>query len=62
MIRAAAKNFQNVVVIVDPSRYSQIMGEYKNNGDVRYQKKQERFWLRKPSKKLQDMIWRYTGS
>ena len=34
MIRAAAKNFQNVVVIVDPSRYGQILCEYKNNGDV----------------------------
>ena len=34
MIRAAAKNFENVIVIVDPRRYGQIMGEYKKNGDV----------------------------
>jgi phosphoribosylaminoimidazolecarboxamide formyltransferase / IMP cyclohydrolase len=34
MIRAAAKNFENVVVVVNPSRYCQIRREYKNNGDV----------------------------
>jgi phosphoribosylaminoimidazolecarboxamide formyltransferase/IMP cyclohydrolase len=34
MIRAAAKNFENVVVVVDPSRYSQIIEDYKKNGDV----------------------------
>ncbi|PVX24963.1 MAG: bifunctional phosphoribosylaminoimidazolecarboxamide formyltransferase/inosine monophosphate cyclohydrolase, partial [Candidatus Bathyarchaeum sp.] len=34
MIRAAAKNFENVVVIVNPKRYSQVLEEYKNNGDV----------------------------
>jgi phosphoribosylaminoimidazolecarboxamide formyltransferase/IMP cyclohydrolase len=34
MIRAAAKNFENVVVIVNPSRYSQVLKEYKKNGDV----------------------------
>jgi phosphoribosylaminoimidazolecarboxamide formyltransferase/IMP cyclohydrolase len=34
MIRAAAKNFENVVVIVDPSRYNQILEEYQANGDV----------------------------
>ena len=34
MIRAAAKNFENVVVIVNPSRYSQVLREYKKNGDV----------------------------
>jgi phosphoribosylaminoimidazolecarboxamide formyltransferase/IMP cyclohydrolase len=34
MIRAAAKNFENVVVIVNPSRYSQILSEIKKNGDV----------------------------
>lgn len=34
MIRAAAKNFANVVVIVDPRRYSQVLREYKENGDV----------------------------
>jgi phosphoribosylaminoimidazolecarboxamide formyltransferase/IMP cyclohydrolase len=34
MIRAAAKNFENVVVIVNPSRYNQVLEEYKKNGDV----------------------------
>ncbi len=34
MIRAAAKNFENVVVIVNPRRYSQILREYKKIGDV----------------------------
>ena len=34
MIRAAAKNFENVVVIVNPRRYCQISREYKTNGDV----------------------------
>jgi phosphoribosylaminoimidazolecarboxamide formyltransferase/IMP cyclohydrolase len=34
MIRAAAKNFENVVVIVNPRRYCQVLREYKKNGDV----------------------------
>jgi phosphoribosylaminoimidazolecarboxamide formyltransferase / IMP cyclohydrolase len=34
MIRAAAKNFANVVVIVNPSRYGQVLRELKENGDV----------------------------
>ena len=34
MIRAAAKNFENVVVIVNPSRYSQVLREYINYGDI----------------------------
>lgn len=34
IIRAAAKNFENVVTIVKPRRYSQILGEYKKNGEV----------------------------
>lgn len=34
MIRAAAKNFENVVVIVNPRRYGQILSEYKKNGTV----------------------------
>jgi len=35
MIRAAAKNFENVVVIVNPSRYDQVLREYKKNDDVK---------------------------
>lgn len=34
MIRAAAKNFENVIVVVKPSRYNQIISEYKKNGNV----------------------------
>jgi phosphoribosylaminoimidazolecarboxamide formyltransferase/IMP cyclohydrolase len=34
MIRAAAKNFENVVVVVNPRRYKQILSEYKKNGEV----------------------------
>jgi phosphoribosylaminoimidazolecarboxamide formyltransferase/IMP cyclohydrolase len=34
MIRAAAKNFENVVVVVNPERYSQVLEEYKKNGDL----------------------------
>jgi phosphoribosylaminoimidazolecarboxamide formyltransferase/IMP cyclohydrolase len=34
LIRAAAKNFENVVVVVNPSKYMQILEEYKHNGDV----------------------------
>ncbi len=34
MIRAAAKNFENVVVIVNPSRYGQILRELKQKGQV----------------------------
>jgi phosphoribosylaminoimidazolecarboxamide formyltransferase / IMP cyclohydrolase len=34
MIRAAAKNFENVVVVVNPNRYNQILREYKKNGTV----------------------------
>ena len=34
MIRAAAKNFEHVVVIVNPRRYNQFLSEYKKNGDI----------------------------
>jgi len=34
MIRAAAKNFENVVVIVNSCRYGQILKEYKKNCEV----------------------------
>ena len=34
MIRAAAKNFVNVVVVVNPQRYDQILIEVKKKGDV----------------------------
>jgi phosphoribosylaminoimidazolecarboxamide formyltransferase/IMP cyclohydrolase len=34
MIRAAAKNFQNVVVVVSPDRYDQIIKELKKKRDI----------------------------
>lgn len=34
MIRAAAKNFENIVVVVNPNRYGQIVNEIRKNGDV----------------------------
>ena len=39
MIRAAAKNFENVTVIVDPKNYKQVLEELKKNGDVTYKTK-----------------------
>lgn len=37
MIRAAAKNFENVIVIVHPHRYTQILSEYKKKGNLSYE-------------------------
>jgi phosphoribosylaminoimidazolecarboxamide formyltransferase/IMP cyclohydrolase len=34
MIRAAAKNFKNVIVVVTPYRYNQILREIDQSGDV----------------------------
>ncbi|MBT8171570.1 IMP cyclohydrolase [Candidatus Bathyarchaeota archaeon] len=34
IIRAAAKNFENVIVIVNPKRYKHVLEELKKNGDV----------------------------
>ncbi len=36
MIRASAKNFKFVVVIIDPKDYNKILTEIKTNGDVSY--------------------------
>ena len=36
MIRASAKNFKFVVVIIDPDDYSKVLEEIKTNGDVSY--------------------------
>jgi len=42
MLRSASKNFQDVVVIVDPSDYGQVMNEMKShNGDVSYRTRLE---------------------
>lgn len=32
MIRAAAKNYQDVAVVVDPADYQTVLDEYKANG------------------------------
>ena len=34
MIRAAAKNWQDVAVIVDPNDYAKVIEEYKQNNEV----------------------------
>jgi phosphoribosylaminoimidazolecarboxamide formyltransferase/IMP cyclohydrolase len=34
LIRAAAKNFENVAVIVNPNKYGQVLQELKKKGDV----------------------------
>lgn len=34
MIRAAAKNYQDVAVVVDPADYQTVLKEYKENGEV----------------------------
>ena len=34
MIRAAAKNYQDVVVVVDPAYYARVLDEIKTNGEV----------------------------
>ena len=42
MLRSASKNFQDVVVIVDPSDYEKIVGEMKDlDGDLSYRTKLE---------------------
>jgi phosphoribosylaminoimidazolecarboxamide formyltransferase/IMP cyclohydrolase len=34
MVRAAAKNFHSVAVVVDPSRYAEVLKEIRNHGEV----------------------------
>lgn len=34
MLRSAAKNYQDVAVVVDPSDYERVLGELKENGSV----------------------------
>jgi phosphoribosylaminoimidazolecarboxamide formyltransferase/IMP cyclohydrolase len=34
MIRAAAKNYRSIAVVVNPARYGQIMDEWKKNGGI----------------------------
>ncbi len=48
MVRAAAKNFQRVAVVVNPNRYQQIIQELKEKGEIslatRLMLAQEAFW------------------
>lgn len=37
IVRAAAKNFDNVIVIVNPSRYDQVVSELKRKGAVSFE-------------------------
>lgn len=39
MLRAAAKNFQDVAVVVDPSDYEKVLSELKQSGEVSYETK-----------------------
>jgi phosphoribosylaminoimidazolecarboxamide formyltransferase/IMP cyclohydrolase len=39
LIRAAAKNFENVIVVTNPNRYGQVLEELKKKGDVSIQTK-----------------------
>jgi phosphoribosylaminoimidazolecarboxamide formyltransferase / IMP cyclohydrolase len=41
MVRAAAKNWQDVVVLVNPERYSQVLDELRQSGDASVQTKFE---------------------
>ena len=41
MIRAAAKNFKDVAVISDPSDYSRLIDEWKNQGGISYEFRKE---------------------
>lgn len=60
MIRAAAKNFENVVVVVNPSRYMQILKEYKHNGDVTAKtRKNLALEAFKEMSKYDSIIWKF---
>ena len=41
MLRASAKNFQDVVVISDKSDYEEVMKQIAENGDVSYEFRKE---------------------
>ncbi len=34
MVRSAAKNYQSVIIVVDPSDYEVVLGELRSNGDT----------------------------
>jgi len=41
LIRAAAKNHEDIIVVVDPNDYSSILGELDSKGDVSIEKRRE---------------------
>jgi phosphoribosylaminoimidazolecarboxamide formyltransferase/IMP cyclohydrolase len=41
MVRAAAKNFQRVAIVVNPTRYQRVISELKENGDLTLETRME---------------------
>lgn len=41
MVRASAKNFENVIIVVNPANYETVLTEIKEKGTVRYEKRLE---------------------
>ncbi|AZV55838.1 bifunctional phosphoribosylaminoimidazolecarboxamide formyltransferase/IMP cyclohydrolase [Clostridium sp. AWRP] len=56
MIRAAAKNFQDVIVVTDVNDYSQIINEIETSGDVKYE------FRRKLAGKVFNLMSAYDGA
>ena len=56
MIRAAAKNFQDVIVVTDVNDYSQIIKEIETSGDVKYE------FRRKLAGKVFNLMSAYDGA
>ena len=56
MLRSSAKNFKHVTVVVDPSDYSQVLEEIRQNGTTTLE---TRFRL---AKKVFKLTWNYDGA
>ncbi len=56
MIRAAAKNFQDVIVVTDVNDYSRIINEIETSGDVKYE------FRRKLAGKVFNLMSAYDGA
>lgn len=56
MLRAAAKNFQDVTVLTDPADYEKVLGEIKTNGKT---SQATRFYL---AKKVYALTHHYDGA
>ncbi len=44
LIRAAAKNYENVAVIIEPSQYSGVLSELRQNGDLSPETRKKLAW------------------